>query len=764
MLNKGIKIVLLVVAIMLIVIVIGFFAIRAFLTPAYLNSIATKAVSDALQHPVQMGAVNLKLGWKIGIVVDDLTIPNAQGFSAYPLASVRKTSLNLKLLPLLSRQVVISSVDLNGMQLRVEKNAQSQMNIGLFVPKTGAKGSGWKVSLNSVGLNNCTVVYQDAAAKSEIQVKDIRQKIKFAGNTISCAGSQTLYLLKSGNMPEMIIKIENDIEYDSLKKNVSVKNLRAVYEPIVLTASGTIEKLERLNMKAETNVPDVSKALVLIPAQSRPEAMTGAIKAVASVLGTLQEPKVDGRCELKNISVKPKGFTKPIEKINGSLSFDQNSIKNILVQGQVGLSKFDVSGSIANLAKNPLLDIMLKLAGDLKDLEGLTPETKTMKLAGTMSVKTAVKGAASKPSYYGDFAVSNGMVDGIGLAKPITNFKFSGTLQNEGAKINECRGRIGNSDFALTGNISNFAKPVVQLSNTSNAIDLDELFPKSAAGKKAGGSGTGGGVPITLQGAVKINKVSGMDMEFRNVNTKITYDNGIIDLKDCNADAFDGKVKFDLYYNINSPEPYRINSRMTNMSAQKVFKRFLKFDRFEAKLNGIGNFQGKGFDQKQVISNLNASGNFKFGSGAFKNFALVTGLLAWLGFKDKKDLPFNDFMCSFKIANGKTRVDDWALATSMGNMLTSGTIGLDGKLNLDLTFTLNKQESDALKKHHADWILFYDKAGKAVIDMNITGKVLDPKFALDTKKIQQRLKGKIQDQWDKKKKELENKLKDLFKK
>jgi uncharacterized protein involved in outer membrane biogenesis len=760
MMKKGIKIVLLVIAVVLIVIVIGFFAIRAFLTPAYLRSIAIKAASEALGHPVQMGAVNLKLGWKIGIVVDDLTIPNAQGFSASPLASVRKTSLNLKLLPLLGRQVVINSADLDGMQLRVEKNTQGQMNIGLFLPKTGARGSGWTVSLHSICLHNCSVIYQDATAKSEVQVKDIRQNIRFAGKTISCAGSQTLYLLKGGSLPEMIIKIDNDIEYDSAKKNVSINNIRAAYEPIVLVASGTIEKLERLNMKAETDVPDVSKALVLIPVQSRPDALTGAVKAVASVLGTLQEPKVDGRCELKNISVKPKGFAKPLEKINGSLSFDQNSIKNILVQGQIGGSKFDVSGSVANVSKNPLLDILLKLAGDLKDLEGLTAETKTLKLAGVMNVKTAIKGAASKPSYYGDFAVSNGMVDGIGLAKPITNFQFNGTLQNEGAKINVCRGRIGNSDFALTGNISNFAKPVIQLSNTSNAIDLDELFPKSAAGQKATG---GAAAPITLQGAVRISKVSGMDMEFRNVNTNITYENGIIDLKDCNADAFDGKVLFDLYYNINSPEPYRINSRMTNVAAQKVLKRFLKFDQFEARLNGVGNFQGKGFEQKQVISNMSASGNLKFTGGVFKNFPLVAGLLAWLGFKDQKNLPFNDFICSFKISNGRTQVADWALATSMGNMLTNGTIGLDGRVNLDLTFTLNKKESDALKKHHADWVLFYDKSGKAVIDMNITGKVLDPKFALDTKKIQQRLKGKIQDEWDKKKKDLEKKLKDLFK-
>ena len=235
-------------------------------------------------------------------------------------------------------------------------------------------------------------------------------------------------------------------------------------------------------------------------------------------------------------------------------------------------------------------------------------------------------------------------------------------------------------------------------------------------------------------------------------------------MKNCNADAFDGRVLFDLYYNVNSPEPYRINSRMTNLSAQRLLKRLLKFDKIEGKLNGVGNFQGKGFGQKAVISNLSASGNFKLNRGMFNNFPMITALLAWLGFKDQKQLRFNDFICYFKIDNGRTKVEDWALATTMGNILTNCNLGLDGKVNLDLTFTLNKKESDALKKYHADWVLFYDKAGKAVIDLNVTGKILEPKFSLDTKKIQQRLKGKIGDEWDKKKKELEQKLKDMFKK
>ena len=757
--KKYIKILLAIVIVILIFVVIGFFLVRSFLTPAYLKTIASKMASEAIQHPVEIGNVHLKIGLKIGIAIDNISIPNAPGFSPEPVVKINRTSLNLQLLPLLRRKIVVGSIDLDGLKLKAEKNSQNQMNIGIFLPKTGSKGRGWSLSLNSINIVNSEVLYIDGITKTELQAKDIKQNIRISGSTFSFAGEQTIYFLKSKQLPETIIKIEDNFVYDSATKDVNVRKFVARYEPIYLSISGMIEKMDRLNMTAEINITDASKILPLVPSESRPDKLTGSVKAAASILGTIKEPKVDGRCELKNISMKPKGFSRDIENIGGSLSFDQNSIKNILIQGQISETKFEISGSLANL-NDPGLDLGVKLVGNLKDIEGLTPETEGIRMSGPLMINAAIKGTAKKPSYYGDYSIDNGSIDGIGLAKPITNFRIKGALQSDAAKITDCSGHIGNSDFSFTGYISNFSNPVIQIQNSSNIIDLDELLPKPQKGKKQQGKAA----PISMQGNMRINKLSGMDMEFRNVITSFSYENGIIDLKNGSANAFDGKVLLDLYYNINSPEPYRLSVRMTNFSAQKVLKRFLKFDNLEARLNGIGNFQGKGFGQKEVITNLSASGNFKFNSGVFKNFAMITGLLAWLGLKDQNELRFNDFVCYFKINNGKTKVEDWALATTVGNFLTNGTVGLDGKVNLAVTLTLNKKESDLLKKYHGEWLLYYDKSGKATVDMNITGRIASPQFKLDADKIKKRLKGKIEDEWDKKKKELEKKLKDLFKK
>jgi hypothetical protein len=550
----------------------------------------------------------------------------------------------------------------------------------------------------------------------------------------------------------------NTVTYDTLKKDLTIKKVTLTYAPIDLNLSGTIDGSEKLKLKVDVRIDDLSRALTLIPAGSRPQKMLGSAKADVTIRGTMKEPKLDGKCEIKNAAVRFKGLNRDFEKINGSLSFDGNSIKNIIFQALMATTRFDIAGSVANL-KEPVLDLSAKVTGNLQDLESLTNELKDIRMAGPLNATVAVKGAVSKPSYFGDFSITDGKLEGIGLSKPVTGLRARGTIQSDAARISECSGRIGRSDFSFDGHISNFKSPVIQVNNRSDLLDLDELLLNDKGKKTEGGKGA----PLALHGNIRINKLVGADLDLKNISTGFKLENGIVDVKNCTADAYDGKVKFDFYYNVNSPEPYRLSTRMNNLSAQKLLKRLLKFDNLEARLTGVSNFQGKGFARKDVLANLSASGNVKLANGTFKNFPFLIGLFAWLGMKDYKDLPFNDFTCYFNIDDGRTKVQDWALSSSFGNFLTNGHIKLDGTVNLTTTLTLSKKESNALKKYHADWVLYYDNSGRAVVDMIITGTLKSPSFKLDTNKIKERRKGKIKDEFDKKKKEIERKLKDLLK-
>jgi uncharacterized protein involved in outer membrane biogenesis len=254
-----------------------------------------------------------------------------------------------------------------------------------------------------------------------------------------------------------------------------------------------------------------------------------------------------------------------------------------------------------------------------------------------------------------------------------------------------------------------------------------------------------------------------MDMEFKNINTIFKYENGVIDLKNCRAQAFDGDVYLDFYYDVNSPEPYRLSTRMQSVSSQKIFQRFLRMDRVQGNLSGSANFHGRGLDENSVVSNLDGAGNLRFTNGTFSNFPLLTKLLGWLGMKDYRNVQFNNMQGAFTIKKGKATVEGWTVSSRVGDFLTEGTIGLDGRLNLDVAATLSKNSSAMVKKYHGDWLFYVDNSGRAVIDIIVTGKPHAPTFRLNSAKIKQRLKGKLKNEFDQKKKEFEQQIKDWLK-
>jgi hypothetical protein len=554
------------------------------------------------------------------------------------------------------------------------------------------------------------------------------------------------------------VKVGNNVVYDTLEKDFQIKKLTALYDPVHLLIDGTISNLEKLDIDAKLKVDDMSKLTTLIPANSRPEKLSGVLIATCSVTGKTKKIVVAGNSKLKNVSFTPKGLNRGFTKIHGSLSFTSKAIRDISLHAMFGDTKLELNGAVSNL-NNPMLNLKTKAVGDLQDLEMLTTDMKDVQLKGPLTLNITIKGSAEKPSYQGNYNISSGFINGIGLAKPISNFILKGTIENSVAKINRCGGSIGRSDFSLTGKVTNFKKPVIEINNTSHLIDLDEILPKPENRKQQQGKTA----PITLRGKTKINKFIGANMEFRNINTSFSYENEVIDLRKCTADAFDGKVQFDLYYNANSPEPYRINTKMTSVSTKKILKRFLNFENLEGKLTGVSNFQGRGFSKNDVIANLSASGNIKLINGVFRNFDFITKLLAWLGIKDYKILNFNNLVANFNIDKGNTKVKDWALSSKVGTFLTNGFIGLNGNVNLNVTTTLKKEYSDIVKKYHGDWIFPIDNKGQATIDIKITGKLNSPKFSLDKDKIKQRIKGKLKNEFNKKKKEWEKKLKELLK-
>jgi AsmA protein len=188
----------------------------------YKSEIA-KAVEKATGRSFNIaGAVKLEVLPKVHASLEKASLANAPGGKAPMMAEIGRLSVGLKLWPLLSRRVEISSFVLEDAVIHLEVDAAGAPNWKLGPVQSaasessagGAKDAGVKeISLGDVRLVNALVTYEDRKAGSNYEVSRIGAKIE----------------LPSLDAP---FKLAGDATYkgEAINLNVKVANARAILE------------------------------------------------------------------------------------------------------------------------------------------------------------------------------------------------------------------------------------------------------------------------------------------------------------------------------------------------------------------------------------------------------------------------------------------------------------------------------------------------------------------------------------------------------
>jgi AsmA protein len=136
----------------------------------------------------------------LGVVVKDAQLSNASGFSEKPFAKIQEVSVEIKLLPLLRKQVEIGSLTFKGLELQLTKNTQGVSNWeGLtqqtkkdayITPNpsndTAQQKQAFAFSISDINISNSSLVWDDQQKKQlitlsniELQSKNIMQSNEF---------------------------------------------------------------------------------------------------------------------------------------------------------------------------------------------------------------------------------------------------------------------------------------------------------------------------------------------------------------------------------------------------------------------------------------------------------------------------------------------------------------------------------------------------------------------------------------------------------
>lgn len=154
---RAAKLVGMVVGGLVVLLLLALLAVRLFVNPNdYKDRIAREVKSSTGRELTLSGPIKLSVFPWIALELGPVSLGNPPGFPAQPFAAVQHLSLRVKLLPLLRKELQIGKIEIDGLDLRLSKNAAGRGNWqdfgGSNTPKQPApSSSGGSTSLPDLG-------------------------------------------------------------------------------------------------------------------------------------------------------------------------------------------------------------------------------------------------------------------------------------------------------------------------------------------------------------------------------------------------------------------------------------------------------------------------------------------------------------------------------------------------------------------------------------------------------------------------------------
>jgi uncharacterized protein involved in outer membrane biogenesis len=397
--NKLIKIASAIVILIVIAVVGGVIAISSMDFNQYKGIIAEQAKAATGRDLVIEGDLNIELSLTPRIAVNGVTFANASWGSKPNMVKVKRFAAEIQIISLLSKQIKINQIILEGVELLAEKNKAGKANwefsatASKSADKSSAGGETILPVVNNVHLKDIQIVYNDAQAGQNYNLNLASVDLKSDGL------DAPLELLVKGAINNQTFSVGGQLG-----------SIRAIMGGGMIPIKLNIEALKtKIGLDGNVGMPGgKAKANLNL-------AVDGASLAKTLDAAVVLAP------ELKNVELPIKG----VFKISSTVKLD----------GPTKIALDDLSAAIGPLAMTGSLDV---------NLGGVRPEIKAMIKTDTLNLdqllpKKAAKAEPAKKSEPGDGRVfPNDPLPLAGLKAADANVKFDATkIIVDGMEIND---------------------------------------------------------------------------------------------------------------------------------------------------------------------------------------------------------------------------------------------------------------------------------------------------------------------------------------
>ena len=454
---RALKVVGMVLGSLVALIAILLLAVRLFVDPNnYKNRIAAAVKNSTGRELVLSGPIKLSVFPWIALEIGPASIGNPPGFGTEPFASVRHVAFRVRLLPLLRKELQIGRIQIEGLDLRLRKNAAGGANWQDLGGKGAApqpspgpsSGSQALPDLGGVEIKDSRLSYQDlVAGHVNVELGHVTSgtpaPLRFKLDLKTSAGAQPVELSGRLNLTyagNSLAAKDVDIQLDDsrLRGNVAISNLQTSATGFDLAIDHI--DLDRYRSPAEKNAKSAAK-----PPEKAAEPSTDALKSL----------RMNGTLRIGSAKVAGVNLTQVLVTVAAKDGVTRIApVKAKLYGG-------DYSGDITLDGRGPIPDLKLDQSMTGIDMAHLLEDfAKSQRVSGRGSVTThltahSLGGNALMRSLNGHIAanVDNGAIEGVDLWFEIN--RAVALIQKQPVPAGQSSGRTKFDVFKASADLTN---------------------------------------------------------------------------------------------------------------------------------------------------------------------------------------------------------------------------------------------------------------------------------------------------------------------
>lgn len=706
-----------------------------------------QAVKDKQNRILKLdGDIKLTFFPGIGAKLENISLSEFNSDKEF--AAVESARVSLALLPLLSKQVVVSEVGLSGVKVSIVKFKDGTSNLDDLIGKQKGKeeikpqaepktASAVKFDIAAVKIEKTELSYRDESTGAQYALKDLNLKTGRIANGVP--GKIDFEAVIQVNKPKLDIatKLQTTLTFDLEKSLYQVEDLD-------LQAKGSALDISNLQLKA-TGGASANLATQEYSAKKLAVTANG-VKGKNNFDASLNMPALN--------------FTK--DKVAAEKLTINANLDGELGKLMAALTLQDLQGNAQSFKSSGLvLDVEFKQPEQAFKLKLSTP------LAGSLEAKQINLSSLV-------FAVN---ATGDKLPNKSVSSEMKGSVQidaeRESVQLNLAGGLLQSqvkAKLALKG----FSEPAIRFDVDIDQFDADLYMPKKSAAAPVKSEPApeqpfdlSALQKLNLEGSLRIGSLKVANVKSSKLRIDVKANKGQVNISPLSANLYQGSMNGSIAVNASQSKPtFSVKQTLSGVQLGPLIKDAADFDMVEGKGNVTANLTTQGNTVSALKKGLNGTLALNLADGAIKGVNLTKlvrgaqnlgqggGVQTLKPSADDKT-EFKELKASFKVNNGVAHNDDL--------LVKSQSLRVTGNGDVDIGNSSINYASKATVAESVD-----GKGSSLTVPVRLNGAFAELKYSVDYGAIvadiaKQKIDAKKEELKEKLQEQLKDGLKNLFK-